>query len=201
LRIERLLSTGIVLIRGLFTVRLDHHSLDFPMNALIAASPLAPDVIGFTTAIIVFLAFFIVTAKLVWPKIIAGLDERYAKIRGEIDAAEAARHEAQSAQKKFEEKLQQAQAEAAATIAAAQAIARKAGDELRARNEAELADMRARAVADIQAAKENAVKELNDHAVGLATTMASKILRREVSAGDQSRLVTESLAELARGRN
>ena len=38
-------------------------------------------------------------------------------------------------------------------------------------------------------------------AVALATTMASKILRREVSAGDQSRLVTESLAELSRARN
>jgi F0F1-type ATP synthase membrane subunit b/b' len=31
--------------------------------------------------------------------------------------------------------------------------------------------------------------------------MASKILRREVSAGDQSRLVSESLAELSRARN
>ena len=45
------------------------------------------------------------------------------------------------------------------------------------------------------------VKEINDHAVALATTMASKILRREVGAGDQSRLVSESLAELSRARN
>ena len=171
------------------------------MTAILAANPLSPDLIAFTTAVVVFLVFFVLCAKLIFPKIIAGLDERYTKIRNEIDAAEKARQGAESAQKKFEEKLQQAQAEAAATIASAQAIARKAGDELRARNEVELADMKARAVADIQAAKENAVKELNDHAVGLATTMASKILRREVSAGDQSRLVTESLAELVRGRN
>jgi F0F1-type ATP synthase membrane subunit b/b' len=37
--------------------------------------------------------------------------------------------------------------------------------------------------------------------VALAATMASKILRREVSASDQSRLVSESLAELSRSRN
>ncbi len=177
--------------------------LDFGslMTSFLAAGPLDPDVIGFTTAIVVFLAVLVVLTKFVWPKIIAGLDERYAKIRDEIDAAEKARHEAQSAQRKFEEKLQQAQAEATATIAAAQATARKAGDELRARNDAELTELKARALADIQSAKEGAVKELNDHAVALATTMASKILRREVSATDQSRLVTESLAELNRARN
>ena len=61
--------------------------------------------------------------------------------------------------------------------------------------------MKARALADIQSAREAAVKEINDHAVSLATTMASKILRREVGAGDQGRLVSESLAELSRGRN
>ncbi|RLS87711.1 MAG: ATP synthase F0 subunit B [Planctomycetota bacterium] len=171
------------------------------MTAILAANPLSPDLIGFTTALVVFLVFLVLCAKLVWPKISSGLDERYTKIRNEIDAAEKARQGAESAQKKFEEKLRQAQDEATRTIAEAQAIARKVGDELRAKNDADLADMKARAVADIQAAKEGAVKELNDHAVALATTMASKILRREVSAGDQSRLVTESLAELSRARN
>ena len=166
-----------------------------------AVNPLAFKLLSYGTAIVVTLFLFILLSKLVWPKIIAGLDERYEKIRSEIDAAEKARHDAQAAQKKFEEKLQQAQAEAAATIASAQATARRVADELRAKNDAELADMKARALADISSAREAAVKELNDHAVALAATMASKILRREVSAADQSRLVSESLAELSRARN
>ena len=166
-----------------------------------AVNPLAFKLLSYGTAIVVTLFLFILLSKLVWPKIIAGLDERYEKIRSEIDAAEKARHDAQAAQRKFEEKLQQAQAEAAATIASAQATARRVADELRSKNDAELADMKARAIADIESAKQAAVKEINDHAVTLATTMASKILRREVGAGDQSRLVTESLAELSRARN
>lgn len=166
-----------------------------------AVNPLAFKLLSYGTAIVVTLGLFLLLSKLVWPRIIAGLDERYAKIKSEIDAAETARHEAQSAQKKFEEKLQQAQAEATATIAAAQATARKVADELRAKNDAELSEMKARAIADIESAKQSAVKEINDHAVALATTMASKILRREVGAGDQSRLVSESLAELSRARN
>ena len=166
-----------------------------------AVNPLAFKLLSYGTAIVVTLFLFILLSKLVWPKIIAGLDERYEKIRSEIDAAEKARHDAQAAQRKFEEKLQQAQAEAAATIASALATARRVADELRSKNDAELADMKARAIADIESAKQAAVKEINDHAVALATTMASKILRREVGAGDQSRLVTESLAELSRARN
>jgi F-type H+-transporting ATPase subunit b len=164
-------------------------------------NPLAFKLLSYGTAIVVTLGLFTLLSTLVWPRIIKGLDERYAKIKGEIDAAEKARHEAEGAQRKFEEKLRQAQEEATRTIADAKAAASKAADELRAKNDAELSDMKARALADIQAAREGAVKELNDHAVALAATMASKILRREVSASDQSRLVSESLAELSRSRN
>jgi len=172
-----------------------------PVTLAEGVNPLAFKLLSYGTAIVVTLGLFTLLATLVWPKIIAGLDERYAKIKSEIDAAEKARHEAEAAQRKFEEKLRQAQEEATRTIAEAQATARKVADELRAKNDAEIADMKAKMVADIQSAKEGAVKELNDHAVALAATMASKILRREVSAADQSRLVSESLAELSRARN
>ncbi len=171
------------------------------MTAFLAASPLDPDIVGFTVTIVVFLAFFALASLMIWPKIVRGLDERVAKIKHEIDAAEKSRREAEGAQRKFEEKLRQAQEEATRTIAEAQATARKAGDELRARNDAELTEMKSRAVADIQAARENAVKELNEQAISLATAMATKILRREVSASDQTRIVHESLAELSRARN
>jgi F-type H+-transporting ATPase subunit b len=171
------------------------------MTAILAANPLSFDVIGSTVSVVVFIIFSTLFVRLVWPKIIGGLDERYAKIRHDIDAAEKARYEAESSQKKFEEKLRQAQEEAARTIEEAKATARKVADELRAKNDGELSDMKSRALADIQAARESAVRELNEHAVALAATMASKILRREVGAADQSRLVAESLAELSRSRN
>jgi F-type H+-transporting ATPase subunit b len=164
-------------------------------------NPLAFKLLSYGTALVVTLGLFVLLAKFVWPQIIAGLDARDAKIRHEIESAEKARHEAESAQRRFEEKLRQAQEEAGRTIEEARATARKVADELRAKNDAELSDMKARALADIQAARESAVRELNDHAVSLAATMASKILRREVGAADQSRLVSESLAELARARN
>jgi len=167
----------------------------------LAAGPLDTSLVDVIVAVVVFAVFYSLVRVLVWPKIVGALDERSAKIRHEIDSAEKARHEAEAAQKKFEEKLRHAQEEAGRTIEEARATARKVGDELRAKNEAELTEMKTRALADIQAARESAVRELNEHAVTLAATMASKILRREVGAADQSRLVAESLAELSRGRN
>ena len=164
-------------------------------------NPLEFELLSYGTALVVTLGLFLLLGKFVWPKLLAGLDARTAKIRHEIDSAEKARHEAEAAQKRFEEKLRQAQEEAGRTIEEARATARKVADELRAKNDAELTEMKSRALADIQAARESAVRELNEHAVALAASMASKILRREVGAADQSRLVAESLAELARGRN
>lgn len=167
----------------------------------LAAGPLDTSLVDVIVAVVVFAVFFSLLRVLVWPKLVGALDERSAKIRHEIDSAEKARHEAEAAQKKFEEKLRQGQEEAARTIEEAKATARKVVEELRSKNDAELADLKSRALADIQAAREAAVRELNEHSVALAASMASKILRREVGASDQSRLVAESLAELARGRN
>ena len=120
-----------------------------PVTLAEGVNPLAFKLLSYGTAIVVTLGLFTLLATLVWPKIIAGLDERYAKIKSEIDAAEKARHEAESAQKKFEDKLRQAQEEATRTIAAAQATARKVADDLRAKNDAELTEMKTRALADI----------------------------------------------------
>ena len=78
----------------------------------------------------------------------------------------------------------------------ARAQAKQLADELRAKNEKELADRMARANADIEAAKSAAVSELHAQAATLATMIAGKILKREINVGDEKQLVDESLAEL-----
>ena len=77
----------------------------------------------------------------------------------------------------------------------------KLAAELKAKADADLAEMRLRATADIEAAKKAALAEIYESSVSLATSMASKILRREISAQDQRQLVEESLAELHASRN
>ncbi len=168
------------------------------MATLLAASPLDFDLVGFTVALTVFLLFFALSAKFIWPKIAKGLDERYEKIRHEIESAEAASRKAVEAQAEFERRLQDAREQSARMIEESREAARKIAADLVAKNEAELAEMKSKAMQDLESAKEGAVRELNEHAISLAAVMASKILRREVGAGDQQRLVSESLAELGK---
>jgi F-type H+-transporting ATPase subunit b len=73
--------------------------------------------------------------------------------------------------------------------------------ELKAKADVELGAMREKAMRDIDAAKRAALAEIYTESATLATTIAGKILRREVNTGDQQRLVDESLAELRSSRN
>ena len=149
-----------------------------------------------TTLVVFGIAFTILAVK-VWPAIVKGLDERQAKILEEIKAAEEARAQANAALAEYEESLASAKKEAADMINKARADAKAVADDLRSRNEAELVEMKERATRDIDAARKSAVAELHAEAAVLATSIAGKILSREISPEDQQRLVEESIQELA----
>jgi F-type H+-transporting ATPase subunit b len=148
------------------------------------------------TGIGVFLIAFIVLWWKVWPVITKGLDDRNDKILSEIEAAEDARRQAKEAQASLETEITKARAEAQETIANARAEGERLFEEMKSKNERELAERISRANADIEAARKAAVADLHAQAVDLATSISSRILQREISAGDQERLIEESLREL-----
>lgn len=153
------------------------------------------------TALVVFALVFAILAVKVWPAITAGLDERADKIKAEIEAAENARKQAKDALAQYEANLAQARTEAAKLIEQTKAQQSQLAAELRAKSEIELSAMRERAVKEIQQAKQAAVAELYTDATNLATMVAGKILKREINAQDQQRLVEESLGQLQGLRN
>lgn len=145
-------------------------------------------------SLVVFVAVFAVLSVMVWPKITKALDERADKIKGEIDAAEAARAQAKKSLEEYEKNLAQAHAEAQKMIADAKAIQQAQLAEMKAKADAELAAMKSKAIGEIDAAKKAALAELYTHTATLSTAVAAKILQREVNAADQGRFVTEALA-------
>lgn len=164
-----------------------------------AASPLATPKEGFwtgVTAIVLFLVVFGLLSTMVWPKIVSGLDERNDKIKGEIAAAEDARKQAKDALDEYEKNLAEARAQAQQMLEDTKASQNELAAQLKSRAEVELNEMREKAKADIEAAKKQALNELYSESVNLATVMAGKILKREVSVNDEQRLMDESLAEL-----
>lgn len=164
-----------------------------------AASPIAKPKEGFAaglTAMVLFVIVFAILSVAVWPKIVQGLDERNEKIKGEIAAAEDARMQAKEALNEYEKNLAEARAQAQQMLEETKTTQIELAAQLKSRAESELNEMREKAKLDIETAKKQAINELYNESVNLATVMAGKILQREVSANDEQRLMEESLAEL-----
>ncbi len=161
-----------------------------------AANPVAFNWVPFVAALVIFGITFGVLAKIVWPKILAGLDERANKIRSEVFAAEDLRKAAAEEKKQFDKALADARAEAQRLIDQTKSEQMRLAADLRVQAEAELSAMRAEAKAGIDAAKRAAINEIYEEAAELATKVAEKILQREVKISDQARLVDESLGRL-----
>jgi len=167
------------------------------------ASPVALEVLPAVTSAVVFLVVLGFLYVKVWPIITKGLDERNAKIIGEIEAAEEARRQAKAAQAEFEKKLNEAREEATKIVAQSRAEGQRQAEVARAKMEQELQERLQRATAEIDGAKRQAIMEVHDQAVSLAAQIAGQILKREIKTnpGDQQKLVEESLQQLAGSRN
>ncbi len=160
-------------------------------------NPVQVEWLTLVTTVVVFLIFFGVAAVLVWPKILAGLDERDQKIRSEIERAEAARAEAAAALARQEDALRAARVESNELIAKARADAEQTARDLRHRAEEELLSLREQAHREIDTARESAIKDISTHAAEISTAIAGRILEREISVDDQRDLVDRTLQELA----
>ncbi len=150
-------------------------------------------------AIIVFLLLFSLLYKMAWGPILKGLQEREAKIKGDLHSAEAAAQKAAATLAEYQAKLATAQAEVMKIMDQGRIDAQKLADSIKTQTQEEITATRQRAQADIRTAKEQALAEIYATTATLATDVAGKILQRQINEQDQERLVHESLAEL-RGR-
>lgn len=159
---------------------------------------------GIAPMIVSLVVFGVVLAVLsvkVWPMVVKGLQDREHKIREEIEAAEMARKQAKDALEEYQQSLAKARADAQKMIEAARAQQSALAAELKAQADAELGQLRDRARKDIEAARRAAVAEVYAEASNLATMIASKVLKRNVSGGDTQALVDESVKQLAAMKN
>lgn len=153
------------------------------------------------TALAVFALVAIILLTQVWPKIAKGLDDRNAKIKEEIEAAEMARQQAKDALEQYQEALAKARSEAQAMLDQTRAQQAVMAEELKKKSDAELSSLREKALRDIEMAKKAAVAEIYTESATLATAMASKILKRQITVEDQGRLIDETVSNLNVNRN
>jgi F-type H+-transporting ATPase subunit b len=145
---------------------------------------------------IVFALLVLFTMKFVWPPIAAALDERARKIAEGLAAADKAKSELSSANKRVEEELAKSRSETTARLADAerrgQAIVEEAKS--KATEEGNKIIAAAKVEADQQTIKAREV--LREQVAALAVKGAEQILRKEVNAGVHADLLGRLATEL-----
>jgi len=151
--------------------------------------------------IFVFVILLLILRLTAWKPILTGLTQREEFIRKSLDDAKREREQAERLLAEYVAKLEQAKEQAAEVVEEG----RRDGEETRRRIAAEAkAEAEAiieRAKRDIGLARDEAVRQLHEETIVLATTIAGKMIRRELSAADHQALLDESLAEMGRMNN
>jgi F-type H+-transporting ATPase subunit b len=145
---------------------------------------------------IVFLILVGFTMKFVWPPIAAALDERAAKIAEGLAAADKAKLELSSANKRVEQELAASRNETASRLADAEKRGLGIIEEAKSKASDEAAKIIAAARAEADAQTVKAREVLRDQVAVLAVKGAEQILKREVNAGVHAELLSRLKTEL-----
>ena len=150
----------------------------------------------FVIQLIVFLILVGFTMKFIWPPITVALDQRAEKIREGLSAADTAKAELATANKRVEEQLSSARTDAAQRLADAERLAQSMVEEAKGRATDEGARIIAAAKAEAQQESMKAREALREQVAALAVKGAEQILRREVNAGVHAELLGRLKVEL-----
>lgn len=145
---------------------------------------------------IVFAILVWFTMKFVWPPITKALDERALKIADGLAAADKARTELASANKRIESELASSRNEAAASLADAQRRGQALVDEAKTKASAEASKIIAAAQAEAAQQMTKAREALREQVAALAVKGAEQILRKEVNANVHVDLLSRLKTEL-----
>jgi F-type H+-transporting ATPase subunit b len=129
-------------------------------------------------------------------KVISALDQRQARIKGELDQARRLREEAQALLGEFERKAQEAETEAQAIIASAKAEAERLAAEAKAKAEDFVARRTKMAETKIAQAEAQAVADVRSAAADAAAAAAEKILSTAAKGKVAEDLLLRGIADI-----
>jgi F-type H+-transporting ATPase subunit b len=147
---------------------------------------------------VTFVIFIFVLARFAWKPLIAALDEREGKVRGDIAAAEQARLKAEQLLAEHSKKMAQVQDEIRELLAQARRGGENLKQEIVGQAQKEAVAAKDRAVQEISRARDSALKDLFDVMATEVAHATRHVLGRSVNASDQDRLIDEALAQFPR---
>jgi F-type H+-transporting ATPase subunit b len=169
---------------------------------LLASEEAQPDVFGLGAGVdlaiftlVIFLGLLAILTRFAWKPMMTGLEQREKNIANQIASAEAANNKAMATLQQYEQRMAAASDEANQILAQARQEAAAAKDRIVAEASAEAQRQREAAVADIQAAKNLALRELAERSVDSAISLAGNLARKEIDRNTHTQLIRESMEQ------
>jgi F-type H+-transporting ATPase subunit b len=152
--------------------------------------------VGAIWVLVIFVILVIILQRTAWKNVLAGLKAREERIRKDIADAESARLKSEQALQQYNTTLATAEGKVRDILSQAAVDAEKIGTSIRMRAQQDAEEAKERATKDIESAKQAALVELHNYTAELATSVAEKIIRRNLNPDDQRDLVQQSLSQL-----
>jgi F-type H+-transporting ATPase subunit b len=174
---------------------------DDPEACQEAPNPILPATDELVWGALSFAVLFFLLRKYAYPQVKQMMENRAERIRSDLAAAESAKGDAEQVLAEYRAQLNDAKAEAGRIIEEARQAADRLKRDQESRLQDELAELRARAVADIESAKVQAVSELRGEVAQLAIGAAETVVQRSLDAETQTQLIEDYINQVAANRS
>jgi F-type H+-transporting ATPase subunit b len=147
-------------------------------------------------SVVVFIVLYWVLSKFAWPLILDGLQKREGNIQARLDDAEKARAEARKLHEDLTRQLAQAHEQVRGILEEARKDAAHTTEDMIAKARSEIGAERDRLRREVETAKDQAMQELWNQSVQLASILSTKAIRKNLDAAEHQRLFDEAIKEL-----
>jgi len=177
----------------------DDHAADEHADATHSGepNPICIDLDLAVWTLVIFVVLFLVLRTFAWPQIVEEIGERERKIADNIAAAEARHEDAKRLLAEHEAKLAAAAGEVRALLEEARRDADHTRKSIEAKGQQAAKDELARAIREIDRAKDSAIQELAVTSANVAIDLARKVVRDQLTNEQQSQIVREALTKLS----
>jgi F-type H+-transporting ATPase subunit b len=157
---------------------------------------LMPNMAEFIPACVAFIIIFVILSKFAWPTVLKMMEDRENKIQGDLDAAAAARTDAEAQAQAYKERIAAAEREADEIVAKAKREAEDERAAILAKAQKDAAATIAKSRDAIETERKKAMIELSGSVVDLSIEIASKVIGDELDDAKHRALAEHYLAEV-----
>ena len=160
-----------------------------------------PDPGLFIWTIITFLLLLVLLARYAWKPLLAFLASREETIKTSLENAQTAKRELERIQQESAQIIRKAHGEAESIVSRSWSDAEKVREEMKQKAKTEADAIVKESQRQIELETGRALRQIRSEVADLSIAIASKVIQRNVSKEDNSRLIEDTLKQIDSGRS